>query len=74
MAKKYRTPILLDLDDNGFDTEHSGEYHFDSTHELKDELATSFVYGDDNYEEEYIVPDVVDEVIAADPVAEESGE
>ena len=41
---------------------------------MKDDLSTSFVYGDDNYEEDYIVPDLVEEVVTSDAASEESAE
>ncbi len=64
MAKKYKSPVLLS--DIGGLTGESGAYAVeDSIREQKDDLlATSFVYGDESYEEEYIVPDVMEEIAA----------
>ena len=73
MAKKYRSPILLDEVIETPPAEgtnmHGG---FNNIREMKDDLSTSFVYGDDHYEEEYVVPDIVEEVIVSD--SEEAGE
>ena len=63
MARRYQSPVLLsDMPP----VNPSQGFHGESIHELKDDISTSFVYGDDNYEEEYIVPDVVKEVTASD--------
>ena len=71
MARKYNSPVLLS--DMPPVKPSQGVIGF-STHDMKDDISTSFVYGDDNYEEDYVVPDVVEEVIAADSEAEEAAE
>ena len=71
MAKKYRTPILLETPDPNDDT--SGNVTIRAIHEIKDDISTSFVYGDDSYEEEYVVPGIVEEIVP-DVVSDETGE
>ena len=73
MAKRYRSPIVLDGPvDPGFDK--SIELGIDAIREMKDEISTSFVYGDETYEEEYIVPDVVEEILVTETASEEVDE
>ena len=64
MAKKYMSPVLME---GGIeDPTTSLGAGLDAVREMKDDLSTSFVYGDDNYEEDYMVPDLVEEVITSD--------
>ncbi|MBR2779723.1 MAG: hypothetical protein IKD85_06090 [Firmicutes bacterium] len=55
MAKKYCAPVLLGTPDN---PNPSFAGNWQDIREEKEDLANSFVYGDDNYEEEYVVPDI----------------
>lgn len=72
MAKKYNSPVILagPIDDSR--PSLTGDLQF--IRDEKGDISTSFVYGDDFYEEEYVVPDVVEEVISSDTASEESGE
>ena len=69
MAKKYISPTFGDVDPIS-----QGSVDWDSARSMKDDISTSFVYGDDSYEEEYVVPDVVEELVSADSGSEEAGE
>ena len=69
MAKKYRAPLLLDGDPNMGGAELSEHGIFHAVQDMKEDISTSFVYGDNSYEEDYVVPDVMEEIAA--PVAEE---
>jgi hypothetical protein len=72
MAKRYLSPVILD--DTPGTPGQTLEGDIASVRDLKEDMSTSFVYGDDSYEEEYVVPDVIQEVASADPVAEDSEE
>ena len=71
MAKKYSTPVILGPIDD-IRPSLKGDLQF--VRDEKDDISTSFVYGDDCYEEEYVVPDVVEEIAPAGSNSEESGE
>ncbi len=74
MAKKYLSPVLLAGGEIGHNKSEQGNVEDESIRNMKDDISSSFVYGDDNYEEEYIVPNIVEEIVPADSRSEEAGE